>query len=118
MKKIKGIKDCALVSPYLQQDPPGGYLSSVIAKHHHEAIFKFVFANDFVFSYSRSRICVYRFDRVESRLVFLFDVELPNTHKLRDFLSLPILVKCQIRNYKRLFYKHIQVTTNLKELHL
>lgn len=103
MVKIKGIKDCALVSPYLQQDPPGGYLSSVIAKHHHEAIFKFVFANDFVFSYSRSRICVYRFDRVESRLVFLFDVELPKPNKLRDFLSLPLSMKSQTADHEGMF---------------
>lgn len=93
LKLIKGIKDCALVSPYLQQDSPGGYLSSVIAKHHHEAIFKFVFANDFLFSYSLSRICVYRYDRIESRLVFLFDVELPRPEKLREYLGLPVWTK-------------------------
>lgn len=65
-------------------------MASIIAKHHHEAIFKFVFANEFLFSYSRSRICVYRYDRAESRLTFLFDVELPRKEKLRDFLGLSL----------------------------
>lgn len=81
------MQDCALVSPYLQQDPPGGYLASSISKHHHEPIFKFVFANDFLFSYSRSLICVYKFERTEARQTFLFDVELPSKEKLKEFLG-------------------------------
>lgn len=67
-------KHCGFISPYSQQQPPGGLIMSVIQKHK-EPIQKLMFLNNFVITYSLNQINV--MNLVDSKFKHLFEIRMP-----------------------------------------
>ena len=81
----KSAKSCALISPYLQQQPPGGFLLSSLAKDS-DPLIKLYFIEVFILTYSSSRIIV-NLCHESPEPVYLFECKIPSLAKLDKFYA-------------------------------
>ena len=73
-------RHCSFIAPYLQQEPPGGYLLTNLDKAA-ESIIKICFIKPLLVTYSDSKIMIYSVKEINSPK-FLFSVNLPGLEQL------------------------------------
>jgi len=78
----QSVKHCAFVSPYLQQEPPGGYLLTSLDKDN-EAIIRILYIKPLLITYSALKIALYYVKDIFLP-IFLFNISLPSDGTLLD----------------------------------
>ena len=75
-------KDCSFISPYLQQEPPGGFLLTSLDKDN-ESIIRILYIKPLLITYSSLKISLYYIKDIFLP-VFLFNIILPSERVLLD----------------------------------
>jgi len=98
------IRHCSLISPYVQLEPPGGYMNSSFLKHE-EPILGVIQYHFFLLTYSKSKISIHIVDD-EMRFNYALAVPLPNMTKMNSYLE--SLTKTPMRtNFNKVEIKDI-----------
>jgi len=79
------IEHCSFISPYLQQEPPGGYLLTSLDKDN-ESILRILYIKPLLITYSALKVALYYLKDI-SQPVFLFNILLPTAQTLLDRFS-------------------------------
>jgi hypothetical protein len=80
------IEHCSFISPYLQQEPPGGYLLTSLDKDN-ESILRILYIKPLLITYSALKIALYYLKDISPQPVFLFNILLPTVETLLDRFS-------------------------------
>ena len=103
---LQSVRHCSLISPYVQQESPGGYLIACLAKDN-QSIKNMIFLIPYFITVSSSKITVYAIH--QSPIPFyLYDLKIPKQSFLREYFSKQNekaktsiqLIKFHLDNYK------------------